>query len=681
MGAAAIPLALAGASVAGSVYASKKQEKAAEKQAAALRDSQSLSREDAERGKLELREMYGRAMWTLEAMTPDIIEQLTSNQLTTQGYLNNYTDVANSILDSGASDYKRELLGAPDDTIARGPDGRAMPMLTDPQQDVAQTPSYGLGGAESAIEKARDEAALSIQQGRDISRSDLESAAQRGMAGLTGDFGLARDEIRRARDLSTEGITDAGQAAGRRLGQLQTDTQRALDRGQKQQLSLLGRGRQDIEKALRGSYQDSISSEQQGFSDARSDLQAALGSARGISASTGALSPYSQAGAKATELELALSGAAGPEAQAEAYANFEESAGQKFLRERQEQALLRNAAATGGLQGGNVLTALQEQGAGIAAQDLQRQIGNLQALSGRGLQAAGQIGSLGTQANLARGQLSANIQSKMADLSRSTGLSQSQLQRALGEKLAGVTGQFMGAESQLRQGTLNQQLQNMQDTARGQADIGLQTAQGVAGLETGAADRLYQSLQQQGLSRNQIEQVLGSNLAGLETGAATQLAGNQMQAGGAIGNMRMGVGQQLAGNLGQTRQQQAANVGALGTNLANLQDRTTSNVVGAMQNRMTNRSQLEAALGTALGNISVGQGANTLSLAGQQAQAAGMGELASANRVTGIINTLGNLAGNIDWGNVGGGGTPAPTGQSAITDDAFIRGVNQWGTP
>jgi len=98
MGAAAIQLALAGASVAGSVYSAKKQSDAAKKQQASLEKSQSQSRADAERGKLELREMYGDALWTIEAMTPEIIAQLQNGQLTTESYLQNYTSEANRML-------------------------------------------------------------------------------------------------------------------------------------------------------------------------------------------------------------------------------------------------------------------------------------------------------------------------------------------------------------------------------------------------------------------------------------------------------------------------------------------------------------------------------------------------------------------------------------------------------
>lgn len=47
--------------------------------------------------------------------------------------------------------------------------------------------------------------------------------------------------------------------------------------------------------------------------------------------------------------------------------------GQEFIRERQRQALLRSAGAIGGLGGGRVRTALQQQAAGFAQQDIQFQ--------------------------------------------------------------------------------------------------------------------------------------------------------------------------------------------------------------------------------------------------------------------------------------------------------------------
>ncbi len=99
------------------------------------------------------------------------------------------------------------------------------------------------------------------------------------------------------------------------------------------------------------------------------------------------LDPYSTSGVAATKEQSALLGLKGPEAQAEAMGRFKESPGQKFLRERAEKSLLRSSAAIGGLGGGNVRTALQEQAVNIASTDLDRQLERLSGVGGQGLQA------------------------------------------------------------------------------------------------------------------------------------------------------------------------------------------------------------------------------------------------------------------------------------------------------
>jgi hypothetical protein len=101
-----------------------------------------------------------------------------------------------------------------------------------------------------------------------------------------------------------------------------------------------------------------------------------------------ALDPFRTAGVSATQEQQALLGLSGKDAQAEAMARFTESPGQQFLRERQEKALLRNAAAIGGLGGGNVRSALQEEAFGRAQTDLQNRLNQLSALGATGLTAA-----------------------------------------------------------------------------------------------------------------------------------------------------------------------------------------------------------------------------------------------------------------------------------------------------
>jgi len=108
-----------------------------------------------------------------------------------------------------------------------------------------------------------------------------------------------------------------------------------------------------------------------------------------------AAEPFRQAGLGALEQQQALLGLAGPEARQQALAGFQESPGQQFIRQRQERALLRNQAAIGGLGGGNVRTALQQQAAGFAQQDLQNQLARLGGIAGQGQVVTSNIAQLG----------------------------------------------------------------------------------------------------------------------------------------------------------------------------------------------------------------------------------------------------------------------------------------------
>lgn len=107
--------------------------------------------------------------------------------------------------------------------------------------------------------------------------------------------------------------------------------------------------------------------------------------------------PFREAGVGALGQQQALLGLSGQEAQQAAFTGLEESPGQRFIRDRQERALLRNASATGGLGGGNVQTALQQQAVGFAQQDIQNQFGRLGQLSGQGQVATTNIAQLGGQ--------------------------------------------------------------------------------------------------------------------------------------------------------------------------------------------------------------------------------------------------------------------------------------------
>ena len=109
------------------------------------------------------------------------------------------------------------------------------------------------------------------------------------------------------------------------------------------------------------------------------------------------LTPFREAGVSALEQQQALLGLSGQEAQQTAFSGLQESPGQQFLRKRTQRNLVRNASAIGGLGGGNVRSALVEQGAGFAAQDLQNQFGRLGQLAGQGQAATTNLGQFGAQ--------------------------------------------------------------------------------------------------------------------------------------------------------------------------------------------------------------------------------------------------------------------------------------------
>lgn len=109
------------------------------------------------------------------------------------------------------------------------------------------------------------------------------------------------------------------------------------------------------------------------------------------------INPYAIAGQDALRTQRALAGLDG---QAAFDAAYQESPQMAFLREQGERAALRNAAATGGLGGGNVLKELTRYNTGLASQDLQNQIANINQLSGRGFNAATQMAGLNLNTGL-----------------------------------------------------------------------------------------------------------------------------------------------------------------------------------------------------------------------------------------------------------------------------------------
>lgn len=109
------------------------------------------------------------------------------------------------------------------------------------------------------------------------------------------------------------------------------------------------------------------------------------------------MSPYVQAGTGALTQQQALLGLGTPEAQQQAIAALESSPQFQALQQQGETAILQNAAATGGLRGGNVQAALAQFRPQLLSSLIEQQYSRLGGLSTLGqASAAGQGAQAGT---------------------------------------------------------------------------------------------------------------------------------------------------------------------------------------------------------------------------------------------------------------------------------------------
>lgn len=330
---------------------------------------------------------------------------------------------------------------------------------------------------------------------------------------------------------------------------------------------------------------------QQGYSTAQQALDAATAQARadvtsGTSQALGMLEqtreaglgryqPYSEAGQAAVAREAALSGAYGPEAQQEAINAFIESPGQKYLREQQEKSLLRNQAAIGGLGGGNIRSALQEQAMGIAATQQQQYLENLRSLAARGQEVAGAEAGLIGQTGMYGAQLTQGVGQTLASLAQQYGISSADLARMTSSQMA-----------ELAQNTgLN--LANIQQ-ASGAARAGLQTSLGssLAGAQAAGTTDIASLMQQGATTGLSTQQNISQMLANLATGTGTNIANLQAAQGGSLAAGQYLQGQAFAQGLQGLGQ--AAMYSGLGTTTPTTTPTTTVQPYSGGQSTVSN---------------------------------------------------------------------------------------------
>jgi hypothetical protein len=109
------------------------------------------------------------------------------------------------------------------------------------------------------------------------------------------------------------------------------------------------------------------------------------------------LAPFVTGGTTAFGQQMALTGAAGADAQRAALQAIEQGPEFAALAQQGETAILQNAAATGGLRGGNVQGALAQFRPQILSGLIEQQYNRLGGLASAGLSAASGVGTAGMQ--------------------------------------------------------------------------------------------------------------------------------------------------------------------------------------------------------------------------------------------------------------------------------------------
>lgn len=236
---------------------------------------------------------------------------------------------------------------------------------------------------------------------------------------------------------------------------------------------------------------------QYGLSGAEDALKKGLaggiaGIEAGVNQAGQTLSPYTSAGSGANNLQAALSGALGPEAQKEAFANYTASPEVAYQTEMGEKAIMRNAAATGQRGGGNVLQELQRHAIGLAQQDYGNSFNRLGTLSDRGQQSSNILGGIQAQGGMQAG-----------DMAYGTGGQMANYRTRAGEQIAG----------------------NVQDTSSSLSNLINQQGSDLSDIVGAAGGNIANLLANYGGADAQTLQSLAAILSNLSTGSGSQVAG------------------------------------------------------------------------------------------------------------------------------------------------------------
>ena len=150
-----------------------------------------------------------------------------------------------------------------------------------------------------------------------------------------------------------------------------------------------------------GAAQAGIEEQRRQFESTRAALSPFL---QAGTQSLGGFAPYQQAGLQAFGQQQALAGLQGAESQRAAINQLAASPEFQALAQQGESAMLQNAAATGGLRGGNVQAALAQFRPAMLQRLIDQQLSRLGGFAGTGLAATQNLASMGQSAAAQQGQ-------------------------------------------------------------------------------------------------------------------------------------------------------------------------------------------------------------------------------------------------------------------------------------
>lgn len=156
------------------------------------------------------------------------------------------------------------------------------------------------------------------------------------------------------------------------------------------------------------------------------------------------LKPYVDAGVASIDQQQALLGLKGEDARSKAIKAIEGGDIFKGIAAQGESAILQNAAATGGLRGGNVQGALAQFRPRLLSDLIQQQFSNLGSISGLGQASAAGVGAAGQQSASTMIGLLGNIGAAQAGSALASGQAQAQNWNTLGQTIGTIGGIYAG---------------------------------------------------------------------------------------------------------------------------------------------------------------------------------------------------------------------------------------------